>query len=111
MADNEFLADYEDEPEVAVPSSTTAGATAPSNGKGGEITEGGQKKDYAGIHSSGFRSVLRPLFNITSLTLLGGFFSRRHFQRFPVEARAAASHLRPWLRASLRGYVYYVHSL
>ena len=57
MADNEFLADYEDEPEVAVPSSTAAGASAASNGKGGEVTEGGQKKDYAGIHSSGFRYV------------------------------------------------------
>ena len=57
MADTEFLADYEDEPEVAVPSSTAAGASAASNGKGGEVAEGGQKKDYAGIHSSGFRYV------------------------------------------------------
>jgi len=56
MADTEFLADYEDEPEVAVPSSTAARASAASNGKG-EVTEGGQKKDYAGIHSSGFRFV------------------------------------------------------
>ena len=62
MADNEFLADYEDEPEVAVPSSTAAGAAVASNGKGGEMTEGGQKKDYAGIHSSGFRYVSCPLF-------------------------------------------------
>ncbi len=57
MADTEFLADYEDEPDVAVPSSTAAGASAAANGKGGEVTDGGQKKDYAGIHSSGFRYV------------------------------------------------------
>ena len=57
MADTEFLADYEDEPEVAVPSSTAGGASTAANGKGGEATDGGQKKDYAGIHSSGFRYV------------------------------------------------------
>jgi hypothetical protein len=63
MADTEFLADYEDEPEVAVPSSTAAGASAAANGKGSEATEGGQKKDYAGIHSSGFRYVPASCFH------------------------------------------------
>jgi hypothetical protein len=46
MADNELLADYEDEPEYP-----TAGAGA-SAIAGGDETE---KKNYAGIHSSGFR--------------------------------------------------------
>ena len=68
MADTEFLADYEDEPEVAVPSSTAAGASTASNGKGGEVTEGGQKKDYAGIHSSGFRYV--PVSSLPSFPLI-----------------------------------------
>jgi len=84
MADNEFLADYEDEPEVAVPSSAGVGASAASNGKGGDLTEGGQKKDYAGIHSSGFRYVSRPIFVVIGeappLTLLTFFFHlRRQF--------------------------------
>ena len=61
MAETEFLADYEDEPEVAVPSSTAA-ASAAANGKGGQVTQGGQKKDYAGIHSSGFRYASHPPF-------------------------------------------------
>jgi hypothetical protein len=46
MADPE-LADYEDEPEY--PTATGAGAGAVT---GGEETD---KKNYAGIHSSGFR--------------------------------------------------------
>ena len=85
MADNEFLADYEDEPEVAVPSSTAAGATTASNGKGGEVTEGGQKKDYAGIHSSGFRYVLFPLFIAVQETLADTkFFFLFFFFFFPA---------------------------
>jgi hypothetical protein len=76
MADNEFLADYEDEPEVAIPPSTAAGASAASNGKGGEVTEGGQKKDYAGIHSSGFRYVFFSSFcrRYMEMTRLTRFF-------------------------------------
>lgn len=46
MADNELLADYEDEPEYP-----TAGAGAVA-AVGGEEAD---KKNYAGIHSSGFR--------------------------------------------------------
>ena len=78
MADTECLADYEDEPEVAVPSSTAGGASAAANGKGGEVTDGGQKKDYAGIHSSGFRYVpasCLPCLKTRSLTSFFLFFS------------------------------------
>jgi len=49
MADNELLADYEDEPEY--PTAAGAGATAAAGG------EEADKKNYAGIHSSGFRLV------------------------------------------------------
>jgi ATP-dependent RNA helicase UAP56/SUB2 len=80
MANNESLADYEDEPEVAVPSSTAAGASTASNGKGGEMTEGSQKKDYAGIHSSGFQCV-PPHFIVIRHPMadaLGVFFSFLH---------------------------------
>ena len=62
------------------------------------MTEGGQK-DYPGIYSSGFRYVLRPPIKRPLLTPLEGILSyylRHHFQRFPVEARAAVRHLRPW---------------
>lgn len=48
MADNDLLADYEDEPEYP-----TAGAGAGAIAKGDET----EKKNYAGIHSSGFRYV------------------------------------------------------
>ena len=48
MADHE-LADYEDEPEYPSVAGTGAGAVAGA--------EEGDKKNYAGIHSSGFRLV------------------------------------------------------
>jgi len=50
MADNELLADYEDEPEYP----TAAGAGAVTAAGGDEA----DKKNYAGIHSSGFRDFL-----------------------------------------------------
>lgn len=50
MADNELLADYEDEPEY--PSTGAVG------GAGDEL----EKKNYAGIHSSGFRLVIYIFF-------------------------------------------------
>lgn len=49
MADHE-LADYEDEPEYPTVAGAGAGAVAG--------TEEGDKKNYAGIHSSGFRDFL-----------------------------------------------------
>jgi len=49
MADNELLADYEDEPEY--PTAAGAGATVAAGG------DEADKKNYAGIHSSGFRCV------------------------------------------------------
>lgn len=50
MADNELLADYEDEPEY--PTAAGAGAVTAAGG------EEADKKNYAGIHSSGFRDFL-----------------------------------------------------
>ena len=50
MADNELLADYEDE-EPEYPTAAGAGATVAAGG------DEADKKNYAGIHSSGFRYV------------------------------------------------------
>jgi hypothetical protein len=52
MADNELLADYEDEPEY--PTAPGAGAVTAAGG------DEADKKNYAGIHSSGFRCVSSP---------------------------------------------------
>ena len=63
MADNELLADYEDEPEY--PTAAGAGTVA----TGGEESE---KKNYAGIHSSGFR-----------YTFSSPYYVRRRVPRIP----------------------------
>lgn len=57
MADNEFLADYEDEPEQLTTAPAAAASTTATNGA---AKDEGDKKNYAGIHSSGFRSVTVP---------------------------------------------------
>jgi len=52
--DNEDLIDYEDEHDVP-----TGGATTTTNGgaTGAGDAEGKDKKNFSGIHSTGFRSV------------------------------------------------------
>ena len=51
--DNEDLIDYEDEHDVP-----TGGATTTTNGGGTADAEAKDKKNFSGIHSTGFRSVL-----------------------------------------------------
>ena len=63
------------------------------NGKGGLVTDGGQKKDYPGIHSSGFRCVLvvavRDHAVNSFFIFLGGLcFFVGHHTLFPIGARA-----------------------
>ena len=51
--DNEDLIDYEDEHDVP-----TGGATTTTNGGAAADAEAKDKKNFSGIHSTGFRSVL-----------------------------------------------------
>jgi ATP-dependent RNA helicase UAP56/SUB2 len=54
--DNEDLIDYEDEHDIPTVSATTA-TNGAATGSGD--AEGKEKKNFSGIHSTGFRSVLR----------------------------------------------------
>ena len=69
--DNEELVNYEDEDDV-VPN----GAAAPTNGVAASAAVDGEaekdKKNFSGIHSTGFRSVLPILMAYSRLTLFSG---------------------------------------
>ena len=85
--DNEELIDYEDEHDVvtnaAVAPSASTGAAAAAPAADSE----GDKKNFAGIHSTGFRYFIRGIclrFARDSLRIF--------FQGFLVEARIATCH-------------------
>ncbi len=51
-ADNEDLIDYEDEHDIVT---NGAGSGSATNGAGAADGEGKEKKNFSGIHSTGFR--------------------------------------------------------
>ena len=81
--DNEELIDYEDE-DVLANGGAISGITGSASGN---VLDGDDKdkKNFSGIHSTGFRSVC--WFKAKSLSS-HCFFK----QRFPVEARVIAGH-------------------
>ena len=74
--DNDELIDYEDENDV-VPNGTTLAA-------GGAVDDDKEKKNFSGIHSTGFRLV------ILYALLLPFLLTTR--KGLPVEARVATCH-------------------
>ena len=73
--DNDELIDYEDENDV-VPNGASLAA-------GGAADDDKEKKNFSGIHSTGFRLVIYKSSFLFLLTTR---------KRFPVEARAASCH-------------------
>jgi hypothetical protein len=75
--DNEELIDYEDEHDV-IPNGTAP--AAPTNGAAASAADGEvdkDKKNYSGIHSTGFRFVLPPrCYKLWSSDNLSPFFSQ-----------------------------------
>ena len=70
--DNEDLIDYEDEHDIPVgATSTTNGATTSS----GDVDDK-DKKNFSGIHSTGFRYFLHLHFVLASQLFLQGFSSQ-----------------------------------
>jgi len=74
--DNEELIDYEDENDVVT---NAASAVTARVGDDGDK----EKKNFSGIHSTGFRYVARAFLSFILLTA---------FQGFPLEARIASCH-------------------
>lgn len=73
--DNEDLIDYEDDIPLNVATSTMNGATAEAEDK--------DKKNFSGIHSTGFRYFLHLYIMLASQKIL---------QRFSSQARVVACH-------------------
>lgn len=88
--DNEELIDYEDEHDVvAAPATAATNGTASATATATDGEGDKDKKNFSGIHSTGFRCVKRALVNLSLCADTSHCLCP--IKGFPVEARAAAS--------------------